>query len=178
MLRSERDQKAALTVQKVPVTFHDATDVSLDYMKYLTPYAYQFVAKQLSFKDNVNLPEPIEDTFNIISSEGEIKVHVTPTTCTCSLWLSMKLPCRHILAVRSRLNLDIFDELLCDKRWSADYYRASQRVFQDTEVHQDSCSLDVIELPAPRKRTLSHITKRFLSLVVSKQFLNVCNDYA
>ena len=155
VLRSERDQKAALTVQKVPVTFHDATDVSLDYMKYLTPYAYQFVSKQLSFKDKVNLPEPTEDTFSVVSSEGEIKV--TPTTCTCSSWLSMKLPCRHILAVRSRLNLNVFDELLCDKRWSAEYYRASQRVFQDVEVHQSSCSFDVIELPAPRKRTLSQV---------------------
>ena len=127
-------------------------------MKYLTPYACQFVAKQLSFIEKVNLPEPIEDRFNVVSSEGEIEV--TPTTCTCSSWLSMKLPCRHILAVRSRLNLNIFDETLCDKRWSADYYRASQRVFQDVEVSQDSFTFDVIELPAPKKRTLSqvHIT--------------------
>lgn len=63
-------------------------------------------------------------------------------------------------SVRSRLNLNIFDETLCDKRWSADYYRASQRVFQDVEVSQDSFTFDVIELPAPKKRTLSqvHIT--------------------
>ena len=155
VLRSERYQKAALTVQKVPVTFHDTTDVSLDYMKYLTPCAYQFVAKQLSFKDKVNLPEPIEDIFNIVSSEG--KINVTPTTCTCSSWLSMKLPCRHILAVRSSLNLNVFDELLCDKRWSGDYYGASQCVFQDVEIRQDSCSFDVIELLAPKKRTLTQV---------------------
>ena len=136
-------------MQKVPVTFHDATDVSLDYTKYLTPYAYQFVAKQLSFKDKFNLPETTEKIFNI---EGEI--NVTPTSCSCSLWLSMKLPCRHILAVWSRLNLNGLDELPCDKLWSADYYRASQRVFQDVEVYQDSCSFDVIKLPAPKKRTL------------------------
>lgn len=111
------------------------------------------MAKQLSFKDKVNLPEPIEDSFNVVSSEGEIKE--TPTTCPCSLWLSVKLPCRHILAVRARLNLNIFDESLCDKRWSANYYRASQRVFQDVEVHQDSFCFDVIQLPAPRKRTRS-----------------------
>ena len=41
-------------------------------------------------------------------------------------------------AVQSRLNLNIFDESLCDTLWPADYYRASQRVFQDVEVHQDS----------------------------------------
>ena len=155
VLRSERDHKAALTVQKVPVTFHGTTNVSLDYMRYLTPYAYQFVAKQLTFKDKVNLPEPREDSFNVVSSEGEIEV--TPTTCACSSWLSMKLPCRHILAVRSKLNLNIFDETLCDKRWSAEYYRASQRIFQDVEIQEQSFSVDVIELPAPKKRTLSQV---------------------
>lgn len=73
VLWSERDQKAALTVQKVPVVFHDTTDDTfLRYMKYLTHYAYQFVAKQLSLKGKVILLEQTEEeTFKILSSEGK-----------------------------------------------------------------------------------------------------------
>lgn len=55
VLRSEREYKAALTVQKVLVVFHSSeNDVSIRYIKYLTNYAYQFLAKQLLFKDEVN----------------------------------------------------------------------------------------------------------------------------
>ena len=46
VLRSERDHKAALAAQKIPVVFHSkADDTSLSYMKHLTPYAYKFVEK-------------------------------------------------------------------------------------------------------------------------------------
>ena len=164
VLRSERDQRAALTVQKIPTVFHDTTDdVSLRYMKYLTHYAYQFVAKQLSLKDKVTLPEQMEEeSFEVMSSEGEIKV--TSSSCTCSSWLSMRLPCRHILAVRSMLNLDVYDITLCDERWSSDYYKASQRVFQDEEMQQEFSSLGVIELPAPSRRTLSQVCVYFQTM--------------
>ena len=41
--------RAALTVQKVPVVFHTTTsEGTVKYMKYLIPYGYHFVAKQLN----------------------------------------------------------------------------------------------------------------------------------
>ena len=163
VLRSERDQKAAISVLKVPVVFHDTTDdATLRYMKYLTPYAYQFVAKQLSLKDKVALPEQTEEeTYEILSSEG--RVSVTSSSCTCCSWLSMRLPCRHILAVRSVLNLDVYDTTLCDERWSCDYYKESQRVLQDKELQQEF-SIGVIELPLQRKRTLSQVSIIMINL--------------
>ena len=37
--------------QKVPVSYHSPSDEALlSYMKYLTPYAYQFLAKQIELK--------------------------------------------------------------------------------------------------------------------------------
>ena len=156
VLRSERDHKAALTVQKVPVAFHSTTDeASLSFMKFLTPYAYQFVAKQIALKPKVNLTEQDDGSFEISSSEGRLEV--TASACTCSSWLLMKLPCRHILAARSKLGMDSFDETLFDTRWSSEYYKASQRVLQDEMVQQVSSPMSVITLPAPRKRTLSQV---------------------
>ena len=59
VMRSERDHKAALTVQKVPVIFHGTTDKDLlSYMKYLTPYAYRHVQEQFSLKDKVKKLRP------------------------------------------------------------------------------------------------------------------------
>ena len=43
VLRSERDHKAALVAQKVPVVFHSKCDAALSYMQHLTPYAFKFV---------------------------------------------------------------------------------------------------------------------------------------
>ena len=58
VLRSERDYKAGTTVQKVPVAFHSTTNkASLSYMQYLTPHAYDFVAKQMALKDKVRFTE-------------------------------------------------------------------------------------------------------------------------
>ena len=101
VLKSERDHKASLIVHKVPVIFHTTSDPAFtEYVKYLTPYAYKFVAKQMELKGKVKLPEmeasiSCQD-FNLNTSEGLIKV--TPSTCQCGCWKSMKLPCRHILA--------------------------------------------------------------------------------
>ena len=97
VLRSERDYKAALVTQKVPVVYHSLTDeASLSYMKYLTPYAYQFVAKQMELKEKVQLQEKGEETFEAASSEG--LTTVTSSSCECTSWMSIKLPCRHIFS--------------------------------------------------------------------------------
>ena len=131
VLRSERDHKAALVAQKVPVAFH--TTALCCYMQFLTPYAYKFVLKRIELKDRVKIGEHADGDsldqpdFLIASSEGNI--HVTASTCECTSWKSMKLPCRHILAVRAKLEVDLFEETLCDRRWSANYFKRSQRIF-------------------------------------------------
>ncbi len=71
LLRSERDYKAVLTVQKVAVIFHSTdSDVLIRYMKYLTYYTYQFVAKQIQLKDKVVVPELTKESCKLSSSES------------------------------------------------------------------------------------------------------------
>ena len=57
-------------------------EVSVSYLKYLTPYAYQFVSKKMELKEKVKLEVAEEDTFESQSSEGLITV--TPTNCECT----------------------------------------------------------------------------------------------
>ena len=47
---------------------------------------------------------------HVTSSEGSISI--SSSTCQCTSWLSMRLPCRHILAVGMNLGLDLFDQAL------------------------------------------------------------------
>ena len=156
VLRSEREHKAAITVQKVPVVFHGTTnDGCKKYMKFLTPYAFQFVAKQLNLVSKVKLTKD-GDVIQISSSEGILST--SAVSCSCISWLSMKLPCRHILAFRLETEMDVFDKVLCDKRWSMDYYRESQHIFQSMDDNDTSSpSVSVAELPAPKTHCLSQV---------------------
>ena len=58
----------------------------------------------------------------------------------------MKLPCRHILALRLMLKESLYDAECCDKRWTYSYYRQTQRLFSD--------------LPAAPSVTVSHYDSR------------------
>ena len=58
--------------------------------------------------------------FESAPSEGLIMV--SSSTCQGTSWKSMKLPCRHILMVRPRLGISLYDESQCDKCWSTAHY--------------------------------------------------------
>lgn len=144
VLRAERDHKASLVVQKVPVTFHSLKDSSsIKYMNLLTPYAYKYVSRQLELREKVKLPEESTDNcFTINSTEGVLSV--TSSTCQCMGWKSMLLPCRHILAAREKCSLELFEESLCDHRWSLPYYKRTQRIFRiEEECENDPCEVPV-----------------------------------
>ena len=146
VLHSERDHAASLTAQKVPVAFHSTKDPSsVSYMQYLTPMALK--AKVESVNDGY-------EQFHVISSEGSISVSLS--TCQCTSWQSMRLPCHHSLVVRMNLGLDLFDEALCNRRWTMDYYHASQRVFL-ANVDRSMSQVSVISLPTPKKKPLSQV---------------------
>ena len=154
VLRSERDHKASLTVQKVPVIFHSTCDSSsIEYMTYLTPYAYKFIAKQMSLFPKVSLTEIGSGDFNVTTSAGCLQVN--GASCQCVDWKSMRLPCHHIFAARTSLGLPLFDVDLCDKRWSMECYKSSQRVFVPTQdVDHDTT---VVSFAAPKKKPLSQV---------------------
>lgn len=155
VLRSERDHVAGLTAQKVPVKFHSTTDpASISYMKHLTPYAYKFVAKQLSLAAKVKLQsDDHNEHFHASTSACTLKV--STTSCECIDWHSMRLPCRHIFAVRKACDLDLFDDKTCDKRWSMEYYMSSQRVFLSNE--DINHEVPVVNFAEPSRKILSQV---------------------
>ena len=68
------------------------------YAQILTPNATGHVPKQLQLRNKVKVDVDYGVSCEASSSNG--KLNVTNDNCQCSFWMSMNLPCRHILAVR------------------------------------------------------------------------------
>ena len=136
-------------------------------MKHLTPYAYKFVAKQLSLAAKVKLQSADRDEhFHASTSAGTLKV--STTSCECIDWHSMRLPCRHILAARKACDLGLFADEMCDKRWSSEYYMSSQRVFLSNDDIDHEVS--VISFAEPSRKTLSQVLYIQIQAIIDLSF--------
>jgi len=131
-LRRERDHKVATMFQKVKVSCFKDDSPESHYSKFLSSYAAQFVHKQLHLAGKVSTITANTDYYVVDTAEGQKKV--TPSACECIFNKSMLLPCRHIFALRNKLGQPLFDAALCDKRWSAAYYRSTHRLFSEPSV--------------------------------------------
>ena len=123
VLRCERDHKAALCSQKVPTTFHSAADAySAKYMRYLTPYAYRFVEKQLKLRKQVVIAMHMCNSEIYEVKMGVMSTHIFKNAVTLGINEIAMLP--HFFA-RENLGLDLSDECICDQHWTMQYYESS-----------------------------------------------------
>ncbi|KAL7296022.1 hypothetical protein TKK_0010577 [Trichogramma kaykai] len=96
------------------------------YYKHLTEYANKWVFRQLTQTKDVIFEDEITDIFKIKSKSCKTLIYETTfNSCTCFGFVSMKLPCTHILKVRQHLQLPLFASNLCDERWCRSYFYAS-----------------------------------------------------
>ena len=102
----------------------------MKYSKLLTPYASGYLLKQIELISKVK--EIKEDNGHFIIEAAEGTVTLTSSCCSCIFYSSMRLPCRHIFALRTKLSQPLFEAGLCDKRWTADYYSSTQRLYIDS----------------------------------------------
>ena len=63
------------------------------------------------------------NNYIVHTSEGERSVSLSH--CNCTFNTAMSLPCRHMFALRAMLEKPLFDENLCEKRWTLTYYRVA-----------------------------------------------------
>ncbi|CAI6372024.1 unnamed protein product [Macrosiphum euphorbiae] len=111
-VRSERDNKTIGVIQKHP-TKKFKNDDEYKYYKLLTPYEFNYLKQSLSITDNSNV------------------LCTTLTVCSCGFFNSMKLPCIHIFNKWISTNNCLYDEKLCDKRWTRNYYYMSQTILKE-----------------------------------------------
>ena len=122
-LRTERDHKAALLLQRVRIFPFQEGSPEYRYSRLLTSYAFKFVMKQLELMDKVKEMKNLagSEEFVVDTSEGQCVIGLMK--CSCVFFTAMSLPCRHVFALRKSLNKPLFDSELCDNRWRMAYYR-------------------------------------------------------
>lgn len=152
-LRTERDHKAALQFQKVKVQPFPPSTPEAEYSKLLTSYSLAYVVKQITLSDKVIGIQEENDSYVVQTSEGMRTVSVD---CECTFRKSMKLPCKHMFALRSKLELSLYDGQSCDKRWTSSYYKATQRIFSSLP---STPSIDVSIFDSTKQRKLSQHEK-------------------
>ena len=171
-LRTERDHKAALMFQKVRVNPFPNDSPESNYAKLLTSYAFRFILHQLQLVEKVKDIKEVNGEFSIQSSEGQLKVD--PSTCGCCFYRAMALPCRHIFALRKKLDFSIYDANLCDERWTLLYYRATQRLFSSSST---SFTPEVIStVDGKHRRKLSQHQKFRKASVITSELASVASE--
>ena len=100
------------------------------YFNLLTTYASKYVLNQLELRFKTGDLTKNGDKFKVNNDHHWI---VDKNSCNCVFRLSMKLPCRHIFKVREELGVSLYDESLCNKRWTRNFYYGTQRVFVNNE---------------------------------------------
>lgn len=170
-LRTERDHKAALQFQKVKVQPYSQSSPEAEFSKLLTSYALTYVIKQIELAKSVKLIEEVNGEFIVNTSEG--KKNVSEDDCECIFRKSMKLPCRHMFALKKKLGYALFDGHCCDKRWTLAYYRATQRIFSDMP---STPSVDLSIFDPTKKRKLSQHEKFRKATMVTTQLASVISE--
>ena len=119
-LRSERSHRLLQALSKVPC--QPVSPEEEPYRKFVTPYCFRMIQDQLktSYKVDVLAENTVQ------SSHGTRDV--TATDCQCSFLTTMRIPCKHILAIRRFNNLDTFCPEIVNIRWTAQYYNSKAHI--------------------------------------------------
>ena len=112
----------------------------------------------------------IDGQYFIQTSEGEKCVGMSDGNCIFRK--SMLLPCRHIFALRNKLEQPLFSEDTCDKQWTASYYRSTQRLFSSS--HSES-GLVLTESSCNGARKLSQHEKYRKATLVTSELASVAS---
>lgn len=162
--------------QKVKVQNFGKGSTEYQYSQFLTAYASSYVIKQLSLTPKVKEIDTTEnsDIFNVQTSEG-VK-NVSLADCDCLFRKSMVLPCRHIIfALRKKLKIPLYDEQLCDTRWTSVYYHDNQRIFLDMSP-SDSNIVEVTQVASKPTRVLSQHQKYRKAVVHTSELASVMSE--
>lgn len=115
-LRTERDNASSKMILKMPTNPLMNADEEI-FFHVLTPYAFQMVREQLKLSEAMH--------------NENLSYTTTEIMCNCKFRFSMCLPCKHIFFSRRKNALPIFDETLCDQRWTRDYFLQNSNLLNE-----------------------------------------------
>ena len=108
-----------MAMVKKRITVQSKESAEEEFAELLTPYALNYVEKQLALRKKVTTIEDHDENYTVSSSTGTLTV--TAESCQCTFWKTMHLPCRHIFAVREKMHLPLFSSTGVSERWKMTY---------------------------------------------------------
>lgn len=156
-VRSENDINAINLIQKCPTVKPENIDEH-KYFKLLTPYAFKFLKSSLT------------------STNTEVLESTTLISCSCSFFNSLKLPCTHIFNKRQTNLCPIFDQQLCDKRWTRNYYFKSSTILKKPPRNDTDTDIS-IELQSTNTTADEMFTKASIEGVKLAKILSSCSQF-
>ncbi|KAG8175780.1 hypothetical protein JTE90_029264 [Oedothorax gibbosus] len=148
-IRYERDREATTALLRVPDVF-PPNSAEESYPKALLPYPFSRLLKQLEMSANTKMTE--EGSLGNFTKYKGILLDVSPLTCQCLWHKSMRMPCAHVLSVRRKLNISMFDLNFCDPRWIKSNYLSVDHAFHQLPEpeRQEECGISQIPDNVPK----------------------------
>ena len=109
--REERHHHYLMAIFRRDTEFFNIDKENQLFYNHLTPYAFDFVAKQLDLSTSVHVVSKKSSTEFLLSasSKSSAEPHTaTPTSCDCSFYTRTRLPRKHNFKVRSILRIPTF----------------------------------------------------------------------
>lgn len=145
----EKDIHAAEELMRKPAdrSKYGAHDVK--YSELLTNFAFQKYFAEATQHDQVQF-DAIDNMIAVTGMHVRAqRMLTTQLTCDCVFFMSMGLPCRHILSFRKHNNVDLFDPTLCSERWSK---QKMITVSQMDYVLDDEPNIDIAQTTSQNQR--------------------------
>ncbi|XP_065900117.1 uncharacterized protein [Dysidea avara] len=179
-MRLERDRRHADAIMKRPCLGDKDNVPDMKYASLLTPYAYKIVVKQMQLSEKVNI-DSSEDKVTLIISSGETTV--TATSCSCGFVLLYLLPCRHVLAMRKKLGLDVYFTDLVHETWCLAKYNDNSKIslVTPTRVSDDKSSSAPVSIPVSvmqRREVLTQSQKYKTAFVKAQKLAELASEFS
>ena len=122
VMRNERSYKTVYSYQKVRVLPYAVDSPETAYINLLTGFSSTYVLNQpqISYTHTYHWQGGTAGSYQVDISEDVASV--TTTICTYTFFKSMLLPCWHTFSLCSKNGVSLYDQSLCDGRWTKAYY--------------------------------------------------------
>ncbi|XP_078272023.1 zinc finger SWIM domain-containing protein 1-like [Rhinoraja longicauda] len=120
-VRAECDQRV---LQSEPPAGPEDNSTECSYRALLTDFAFRRVRTELQEAESVSfLSVEAERAWPVCRRRALV---TDQASCQCAFRTSMRLPCRHVLALRRLLGSDLFEPSLCAARWTQEHFLGGQ----------------------------------------------------
>ena len=138
----------------------------------LTPHAFQIVRKQIELSGKIAISEECYDYGVVTLQTSSGVTHVTSTSCTCQFSTMNQLPCRHIFALRTRQDLNLYFEDAVSSRWCLDYYHHHASLVDDIDTDYQGATVYV----QPRQVVMTQSQKYKKAFVEAQKLATLASE--